>query len=133
MNEQELGPESAPESTEETDTERVNIENEMAAIEADIEAGNTLTPELLGHFQELGGRLADRETDIVQGQLARFMLDYDSAALKFKAGYIEAAIEDLQILGDTAYQGGEQYAQIVEMADSRRAEYEAVLARQSQS
>lgn len=129
MNEHE-SPESieAPEATQEPgQIESQNIRNEMAAIEEDIEAGNTLTPELLFHYQELGGMLADTETD---GETARFLLAFDSATLKFKSGFIEAAIEDLQELADAAYQRGEEFDRIVEMADDRRAEYESALSKQ---
>ncbi len=126
MNENE--PQPAPETSETPDNvETENIRSQMAAIESDIEAGNPLTPKLLGYFQELGAHLADKEAD---GDTARFLLAYDSAVLKFKGGFIEAAIEDMQELGDTAYQAGEQFSQIVEMADDKKAEYEAALARQ---
>lgn len=129
MNEHEpLGQIDGQETTQESDKiESQNIRNEMAAIEEDIEAGNPLTPELLFHFQELGGRLADTEAD---GETARFLLAFDSAALKFKSGFIEAAIEDLQELADAAYQRGEHFDHIVEMADDRRVEYESALSRQ---
>lgn len=130
MDEREPTQPEADLSNEAGEVEGQNIRNEMAAIELDIEAGNPLTPELLGHFQELGGRLADQEPSLESGQLARFYLAYDSAALKFKAGFIEAAIDDLVELGDVAYAAGEAYAEIVTMADDRRAEYVAALARQ---
>lgn len=117
----------SPAEGNEAANELQNVRNEMAVIEGDIEAGNPLTPELLGYFQELGAKLADQEPNI---EGARFILAFDSAVLKFKAGFIEAAIEDLQELADCAYQAGEQYDAIVEMADDRRGEYEAALAKQ---
>lgn len=130
MNEQEIegGIEQGNASeTNEAAIQLHNFRNEMGVIEEDIEAGGPLTPELLGHFQELGAQIADQEPNVA---LARFMLAFDSATLKFKAGFIEAAIDDLQELADSAYQAGEEFDPVVEIADDRRKEYEAALAKQ---
>ncbi len=128
----EIEREQQPTGEEESgQVEDKNIRDEMATIMQDIEAGNSLTPELLGHFQELGGRLADMES-LADGQTARLMLDFDCTALKFRAGFIEEAIDDLDDLIRNAREDNfdRKRDQIIEMAFDRRDEYEAALARQ---
>lgn len=102
--------------------EEENIQTEIETIIRTVEGGRPFTPELLGRFQELNEQLIDNKPD-TERVTAQFELSLSVADLKFTAGYINEAVEDLEELLYLVENAGDEYEHISELASDRIAQY----------
>jgi|GEM_PF-6786185 len=120
-----------PEDREPGQIEQENVRAELEAIRNSINPENPLTSELLGRYEDLAKRLREQDADYVAETKTRFEFMFETADLKYRSGFLDMAIEDLDELIFSVEQMGGEHDDILDRAIEIRTRYEEELSQQA--